>query len=60
MLCDTALRAFYAATSSNWAAYTVGTSIAWTGQRKIEIDFGIVLTNVSICPMVGKPNGYFV
>lgn len=60
MLADTTPSAWYASSSSSyWSVYTVGTSITWTGKRKIEIDFGIALTNVSICPMVGKPNGYF-
>ena len=62
MLIDTTPSALYASSNSSYwnGSYTVtGGKVTWTGKRKVEIDFGLTLTSVSICPMVGKPNGYF-
>ena len=57
MICDGS-SAWRATSAASWQS-TASTGITWNGKTGATFDFGIALTNFTVCPMVGKPNGYF-
>ena len=57
MICDSS-SAWRATSAASWQA-AASTGITWNGKTGATFDFGIALTNFTVCPMVGKPNGYF-
>ena len=51
--------AYFASGASGWATIDASSYVSFTDKKHISINFSATINNVSVCPMVGKPNGYF-
>ena len=51
--------AYFASGASTWTTIDVSSYVSFTGKKHISINFSVTISNVSVCPIVGKPNGYF-
>ena len=57
---DSPSGAYFAAGSSTWATINASPYVSFADKKHISINFSATISNVSVCPIVGKPNGYFV
>lgn len=56
---DSPSSAYFASGASTWTTIDVSSYVSFTDKKHISINFSVTISNVSVCPMVGKPNGYF-